>query len=167
MIDIDQPQEIKDFLLKYSKNPRGFVILAGKNGTGKTYAALAVYHSLTPHQLPAYDHDYAAFFSQSTLNLRWQHEARAWGSAIDLCKTLSTTRLLVLDDIGTRIPSEAFMDFLYQIVDIRFSSRAATIITTNLNMADLRQKFGDAFTSRVASGQCFRFEGEDRRFKPS
>lgn len=145
---------------KYYDNPLGFLMLAGPNGTGKSFVARVIYHKISPFILPYYNTDVAFFINQSELNYKW--------SNFDL-KTLTEivmeVPLLVIDDIGTRIPTDAFMDFLYRIVDHRWNYRnkLGTIITTNLNSKVMREQFGDAFTSRVASGICIRIEGNDRR----
>lgn len=146
----------------FVNNPFGFVLFAGKNGRGKTYAALEIYHLLTPHRLPFHSHEDAWFITQAELNLIWEdvnHKA--------LLDELSNSKFLVLDDIGTRAPSVAFMDFLYALVDRRYHDRRqkGTLITTNLTSVSLREQFGDAFFSRVASGQNYVFLGEDRRFE--
>ncbi len=160
--EIDQPEEIKDCLKQFSKNPQGFLLLSGWNGTGKTYAAEAVFNSF---YCP--DSDYHMFTTQTDLNLRWQKQIKEWGETTYLLNQVIMTKLLVLDDIGTRVPTEAFMDFLYAVIEKRDRNRAlvGTVITTNMNSSDMRLKFGDAFTSRVASGKCFRLESKDRRFK--
>lgn len=166
--DLDQKEDVKLALETFARNPQGFLMLSGTNGTGKTYAAMEVYKRVTPFVLPSYDHDIAIFITQAELNLWWIKTTKDDVDATHLLKSLTKCKLLVLDDLGTRTPSDAFMDFLYLIADKRWNARKVqgTIITTNLNSADLRAKFTDAFFSRVASGKNFRIEGKDRRFKP-
>ena len=103
--------------------------------------------------------------NQSMLTLKFQEFTEKYGDSNYLLKSMLYPKLLVLDDIGTRKPSDAFMDFLYAVVDYRYENRekCGTIVTTNLNAATMRQSFGDAFVSRAASGKIFRFEGKDRR----
>lgn len=167
--DLDQPQEIKTALREFAKCPTGFILLSGSNGTGKSTAALAVYNAVTPFKLPAYDHDIAMFINQAELNILWNEHISKFGETNSLLKILTKSKLLVLDDLGTRAPSDAFCDFLYAVADKRNKHRreVGTIITTNLNSNELRLKFTDAFFSRVASGICFRIEGKDRRFDRS
>ena len=164
---LDQKPEVIAFIDTFIEYPSGYVLLSGKNGTGKSYCALAIYHEITPYRLPSFDHDVALFITQADLNLQWGKEIAKWGDCSSMLEQVCKPRLLVLDDLGTRTPSEPFMDFLYSLADKRYSERETkgTIITTNLNVKDMREKFGDAFVSRVASGTCFRFEGSDRRFK--
>ena len=163
---IQQDKEVVEFLKFYARNPVGFLLLSGKNGTGKSYAAMQVYNCVSGYKLPAYDHDRAIFINQANLNMKWSMEQYKWQQTVSLLTEMVNTKLLVLDDLGTRTPSDPFMDFLYALVDARYEERSSkgTIITTNLTAKDLREKFSDAFASRVASGQCFRLEGQDRRF---
>lgn len=161
IMELDQSEEMRCHLNAFAASPRGFVLLSGKNGTGKSYASLEAYNAFSPYRLPDFDHDVAWFITQAELNLLFSE-----GNTKYLLEELIKSTLLVLDDIGTRTPSEAFMDFLYALVDKRYTLRnkKGTIITTNLNATSMRQMFGDAFVSRVASGKCFRLEGKDRRF---
>ncbi len=164
--ELNQPKEVIEFLEKYIKNPEGYVLFSGRNGTGKSFCALQVYYKFTPFELPAFNDDRAIFTTQADLNIKWSQTMAKDGNIFNLLELLCKTPFLVLDDIGTRVPTEAFMDFLYAIADKRYTNRKklGTLITTNLSSSVMRSQFGDAFVSRVASGKCFRFEGEDRRF---
>jgi len=150
---------------KFARTPLGFMVLSGKNGTGKSFIAKAIYELYAPYKLPYYDKDIAYFVTQSKLNSDWLDQKQE-GSATEMLTRLKGTKLLIIDDLGTRTPSDAFMDFLFDLFDTRWNNRnyLGTIITTNLNAEDMRLKFSDAITSRVASGICVRFEGQDRRF---
>lgn len=155
-------EDLKEFVL----NPQGFVLMVGKNGRGKTYAAMKIYEQLTPYKLPDRDHDLAWFVNQSDLNMIFNESNEIYGSAKSVLKQAYISKLLVIDDLGTRPPSPAFMDFLYAIVDRRWNERAmlATIITTNLDSTRIRKDFGDAIFSRIASGRNYVVIGNDRRF---
>lgn len=155
-------EDLKDFVLK----PQGFVLLVGKNGRGKSYAALTIYEQLANYKLPLHDHDQAWFVNQADLNILFAEANEIYGSSMSLLKQGYRSKLLVIDDLGTRPPSPAFMDFLYAIVDKRWNERAdyATIVTTNLDSARIRKDFGDAIFSRIASGRNYVVIGEDRRF---
>lgn len=160
-------EEIIVDLEEFIKFPKGFVLLVGKNGRGKSYSAMKVYEQLTPYKLPARDHDLAWFINQADLNMMFNEAYEIYGSAMNLLKQAYLTRLLVLDDLGTRVPSAAFMDFIYAIIDKRWNERETkgTIITTNLDSGRLRKDFGDAIFSRMASGRNYVVLGDDRRFK--
>lgn len=156
----EQLQVIKQFAAK----PLGFLLLSGKNGTGKSFIAEAIYELNTPYKLPYYDSDVAIFVNQADLNEKWLDE-KAEGSTKELMQRHKNVKLLVLDDLGTKTPSDAFGDFIYAIIDHRWRERdkLGTIITTNLNSDDMAIKFSQAILSRVGSGLILRFDGLDRR----
>ena len=160
--ELDQLPEWKAKWSEFARTSLGFMLFAGKNGTGKTFASETVFNSVyVPPHLEK------MFYTQVDLNMRWTKDMKQWGEVTYFLERLCTAKILVLDDFGTRCPSEAFKDFLYSIIEKRerHKDELGTIITTNLNSTQMREMFGDAIVSRVASGQVFRFEGKDRRFK--
>lgn len=165
--EINQEPAILEVIKSFAAKPLGTLLLSGKNGTGKSFAAEAIYESRSRYKLPEYNHDESWFINQADLNMLWQQRMFKFNEVHTLLQELTSSRLLVLDDIGTRTPSESFMDFLYSIADGRYrgKDRLGTIITTNLNSVKMREMFGDAFTSRIASGRCLRFDGPDRRIQ--
>ena len=157
--------DIKE-LFEYSHCPKGFVLLAGSNGSGKSYAATAIYYMNTSCRLPHHEDEGAIFISQSELNFKYLNCVS--DHSYDL-SPYQRTKLLVIDDLGTRIPSSGFMDFLYAIIDYRWNqgNSIGTVITTNLNASTMRETFGDAFVSRMTSGIVKRWDHSDRRFQKS
>ncbi len=157
---MNNQEQIKQFAL----NPKGFMILTGKNGTHKTTIALKCYYRVTPYRLPSRDDDKAIFITQAELHARWKKDFSLEEELID---EMSHTKLFVLDDLGIRSPTDAFNEFLYAIVDRRWREREekGTIITTNLNAREISERYGKPFFSRVASGIIITMEGEDERLK--
>jgi DNA replication protein DnaC len=166
-IDRKTPEQMQK-ILSYAKNPKGFLLLAGDNGVGKSFVAKAIYEAHATYKLPYYDMDEAFFINQADLNEKWLN-AKNENSAMELSNRLKKTKLLVLDDLGTKAPSDAFADFLYAIIDYRWNHKDSlgTIITTNMTGKITRERFGDPILSRIASGINIRFtqelNGEDRR----
>lgn len=165
MKEINQDANLIACLEEFSRNPKGFIVLAGKNGTGKTYAAKAVYEAYARFKLPYYDYEEAILVTQADLQEAWKKSERNWKENA-LVSEIFNSKLLILDDLGTKTPTPAFNEYLYAIFDKRWNARdeIGTIITTNLNVRDMREKFSDAIVSRIASGTCFKLEGVDRRF---
>ena len=155
----DKPEVYMKHVNEFVANPKGFFLISGKNGNGKTFTAEAIfgkfYHPWNDNM----------FWNQADLKLKQQAIFAKYGPTDYLLNELIKAPLLVLDDIGTTRPTEAFMEFLYIIADKRhkLKSTHGTIITTNLNSTSMREMFGDAFVSRVASGRCVRHDGPDRR----
>lgn len=164
--ELDQPDDWKRQFLEFAREPYGFVLFAGKNGTGKTTAAYAIMGQANVDRGdPKFD--FRMGYTQVDLFMEWTKVMKQFGEVSYFYERLATAYILLLDDVGTRAPSEAYKDFIYAIIEKRERNKdtLGTIITTNLNSSEMREMFGDAIVSRVASGKVFRFEGKDRRFK--
>ncbi len=144
---------------EFVENPTGFFMISGTNGNGKTFTAQAIYGHFWH---PQGDN---AFWNQADLKMKWQSIYAQYGSTDYFFNQIVSAPLLVLDDLGTTRPTDAFMEFLYAISNKREQLRNThgTIITTNLNSKMMSDMFGGAFVSRVASGRCVRHDGPDRR----
>lgn len=59
---------------------------------------------------------------------------------IDILNSLNNAALLILDDLGAEQKTEWSTAMLYQIIDSRYRSGKPMIITTNLNLDQLRKK---------------------------
>ena len=57
--------------MRFANNPKGFLLMAGSNGTGKSFIARAIYKRYSRFELPYYDMDESFFINQSDLNERW------------------------------------------------------------------------------------------------
>ena len=157
----EKPEEYMRHVNEFVANPKGFFLISGKNGNGKTFTSEAIYGRFY------HPHGDNMFWNQADLKMKWQKIYAEYGATAPnhLLSEIVKAPLLVLDDIGTTRPTEAFMEFLYIIADKRHKLKLThgTIITTNLNSQSMREMFGDAFVSRVASGRCVRHDGPDRR----
>jgi DNA replication protein DnaC len=159
---MNQSEDDKKELLEYANNPKGFIIFSGTNGSGKSYAAEAIFNLNTHLRLPYYDSDKAIFINQADLNIKINSNPDDKAYFTD---TYKNVKLLIIDDLGTRKPTDAFLDFLYSLIDYRWRNKEklGTIVTTNRNAKEIREMFGDAFLSRVASGIVKKWSHPDRR----
>ncbi len=72
--------------------------------------------------------------------------------------------LLIIDDLGTEL-SNSFTDSeLYHMIDNRILTEKSTIISSNLEISDLRKRYSERITSRIVGYYTFlRIVGEDLR----
>ena len=74
--------------------------------------------------------------------------------------------LLVLDDLGTQKVTEFVDERLFSIIDGRHHRKLPTIITTNLGMKELQDKFGTRVVSRILEVARFTtLTGDDLRMR--
>jgi len=159
--------EVLEDLNRYPIDYKGFVVMSGDNGRGKSYVARKIYQRVATFQLPARDYDEAWFINQAELNILFAEHNEKYGSSSVLFKQMCDCKLFILDDLATRTPSAAFLDLLYATIDWRWENREnlSTIITTNKSSSDLRKIMGDAIVSRMCSGRNYKVVGPDHRTK--
>jgi DNA replication protein DnaC len=109
---------------KYAENPRGWLILMGSYGVGKTHLAAAV-GNYNPSDKTMFivipdllDHLRATFSPSSTV------------SYDRLFDEVRTSKLLILDDLGTQSATPWAREKLYQLLNYRYSAELPTVITT-------------------------------------
>jgi len=77
---------------------------------------------------------------------------------------LEKVELLVLDDMGVRNATEAFMGEIYDIIDLRASELLATIFTSNVPLDKLAEMLDERISSRIEGMSLpVAFEGADKR----
>ena len=152
--DLDEEQ--KPGCVEFCKTFRGFFLIAGSAGSGKTYAACACLRKYLNSK------DDCKFINVADLYYLWLDASKEFNRTNLLDKY--DCELLVLDDIGTIAPKDGFLEFLYLIINRRVSKiSGGTIITTNLNSKSMTDMLGSPLTSRICSGQILRLNGKDKR----
>ncbi len=84
----------------------------------------------------------------------------------ELTERLAGCDLLILDDLGTEVPSVVTHSVLFQLLNRRIDERRSTIISTNLDVSALSETYSERSVSRIIS--CFTllpFYGEDIRLQ--
>ena len=112
---------------RYAADPRGWLVLLGGYGCGKTHLAVAIANEqlaqgrsalfvVVPDLL-----DYLrATYSP--------HSAVTYDQRFD---SVRNTPLLVLDDLGTQSSTEWAKEKLYQVFNYRYNARLPTVVTSN------------------------------------
>jgi DNA replication protein DnaC len=113
---------------EFAREPRGWLVLAGISGCGKTHLAAAI-----ANQVAASTEDDVMFVVVPDL---LDHLRAAFGpqSAVSydrLFQEVRKTSLLVLDDLGTESATPWAKEKLFQLLNYRYSAHLATVITTS------------------------------------
>jgi len=151
-------------LRDWATDPKSFILFAGKTGRGKTYAAIAtMYFFQYVKNIPWHEQK---FIEMSDLNQIWMANfaSSEIGSNFSLLEKLKHCKVLILDDIGVKKPTESFLDFIYCLINHRCNDDSLiTIFTTNCTSEELNKDFGPRITSRISQGKIAKFEGPDLR----
>jgi DNA replication protein DnaC len=127
-LSTDEQRNLKrafDLCRNYAEEPKGWLVLTGDYGCGKTHLAAAIANHQASSGQPVLfvvvpdllDHLRATFSptSQARFDKRFEE--------------VRTAPLLVLDDLGTQSASPWAQEKLYQLFNHRYNARLATVIT--------------------------------------
>jgi len=135
-LDADELRSLEKALKaaqQFAENPRGWLVITGPYGVGKTHLAAAIGHAtmdrgyettfvVIPDLL---DHLRATFSPNSTISLDRRFEQ------------VRTAPLLILDDLGTQATSPWVKEKLYQLFNYRYNAELPTVITTSESMNEM------------------------------
>lgn len=132
------------FANAYTHSTNRGLYLFGKAGSGKTHLAAAIgNHLMLNHGV--------RFITapELLLNIR---KAYAAGSRADegLLDSLSQTKLLIIDDLGSEKPTEWVQETMFVLIDRRYTHYLPTVITSNFSLDQLKERLGYRIASRIA-----------------
>lgn len=133
----------------------------GTVGTGKSFLSCCVAKELMDQgSLVIYFSASQLFdtLSKSTFDQN-SIEAQS-GIAEDICEC----DLLIIDDLGTELTNAFISSQLFSCLNNRHLRKKSTIITTNLSLGDLRDRYSDRIFSRITSNyEVCKLTGQDIR----
>ncbi|MCX6923056.1 MAG: ATP-binding protein [Verrucomicrobia bacterium] len=137
--DTDQERQHLEAVRTFTNDVRrGFLVLLGPVGVGKSHLAVAV---LRRFSCPI-------FIKQSTLlrQLRATYSDKEAADPIERCQEAD---LLVLDEMCVSGGGRDEWPMLSEILDFRYSHLTPTVITSNLGWDELRGELGDRLGDRM------------------
>ena len=134
------------------------IMLYGNSGTGKTFAACEVANALI-------DKGYRVFVSSFSRMANAMQST--WDGRQEYLNDLARYQLIVIDDLGVERQTQYMQEIVYNIVDARYRSRLPMIVTTNLDISEIK-KPSDVSNTRIYDRlieMCFPIEvsGASRR----
>ncbi len=134
-----------DQCLAFAEEPRGWVLLHGGYGCGKTHLAAAIVNlrleqgtqSIFVNTPDLLDHLRSTFSPTSEVPYD------------EMFELVRNTPLLVLDDLGAESPTAWAQEKLYQILNYRYNEKLPTVVTSNQEMDRLDPRL----RSRVEAGR--------------
>lgn len=165
VIGINQRQHMKnnyDFCKEYAENftteARG-LYMYGKTGLGKTHLSLAIANVVIDK---GYDVYYGSI--QSIMDkLESEHFGRL-PREDSIKEDILNCDLLIIDDLGTEFATQYTIAELYNIINSRILASLPTIISTNLDMSEIAEKYSQRVASRIiGDSEAIYFCGKDIR----
>ena len=131
----------------------------GRTGLGKTHLSLAIANE-------AIKKGYNVLYG-SVINFLNKMEKEKFGrveSPIDTEELLIDADLLILDDLGAEFSTAYTVSALYNIINSRIARGVPTIISSNLDLEELKSRYPESVASRIIGNYAtVKFIGKDIR----
>lgn len=152
-----QPQPFEAARVFAADPSRGWLVMVGEVGTGKTHLAAAIVNELLGSQdwRPVY-----AFVPEMLRHLRsgfdsGEHEQR-WAD-------LQQAQVLVLDDFGAEKASDWSTETMTALIDYRYVTGKPTVVASNLTIAQMPPRIGSRLGDRARSRVVTMRQGDYRQ----
>jgi len=141
----------------------GNLLLQGGTGLGKTFLSGCIAKTVSDKGFSVVyetaQEAFAAFEEQ-----KFSRDAETYAAASEKVKRIMDCQLLILDDLGTELTTSFTQSALYYIVNSRLTAHQQTVISTNLNDAELSERYLPQIASRIGGEyDTLLFLGEDIR----
>lgn len=155
---------IENYIDKYRETTKKFVVVCGKVGVGKTHLLKCAVKKAIDNNLITY---YTTAFNLNQDMLEY-HCASLQDKPSIISKYLDSD-ILCIDDLGSEvIYKNVTVEYLYLILNERQQKGKNTIITTNLDLEQIRDTYDDRIHSRLINKKdniLVEINSEDLRLK--
>lgn len=160
----DYMLEVKKSLETYADNFKGeakSLLFYGDVGTGKSFMAVSLAKRLLEKLVNV---TYVASYEMcQVIN---QAIFKSDDESIAKKDMYYNTDFLIIDDLGTEIDSQVSTKSILDLINYRLSKNLKTLITSNLNIDAMKEKYGERFSSRILSNYyIYSFRGSDLRLR--
>lgn len=121
----------------------------GTVGTGKSFLSGCIARELLQRGCSVLYFSAAGLFDALA---RYTFDGRLKDSLQDFCEDLYGCDLLIVDDLGTEITNSFVTSALFSCLNERHLRGRSTLISTNISLEELRDRYSDRIFSRISSG---------------
>ncbi|MGN0173512.1 MAG: ATP-binding protein [Acutalibacteraceae bacterium] len=144
------------YAAEFSENSEN-LLMNGKTGLGKTHLSLAIANDVIKK---GYNVVYGPI-SKIIGNIEKEHFS---GNDRTTLQNVLECDLLIFDDLGTEFTTQFIVSAIFDIINSRILNKKPTIINTNLDFEELKQKYSDRIVSRIVGNyRMLQFFGKDIR----
>jgi DNA replication protein DnaC len=136
----------------YAENPQDWLLFYGGHGSGKTHLAAAIANY-------RFDQGYPALFitvPDLLDHLRATYSPTSTVSYDKRFAEIRTAPFLVLDDFGIQSTTNWAKEKLYQLLNHRYAARLPTIITSSLELEEMKKQDSLLFSRLIDDTRCRR-----------
>jgi hypothetical protein len=128
---------------------RGFLLLCGHSGTGKSFTAACLLRKYLKSRIPDHiDRHTWAEAEHSHAGAAWINASELYGDR-EAIVTARTAHLLVLDDFGGDGEMKANHSTINRVISARYDAMLPTIITTGLMIESIKNRYGCCTAEKI------------------
>ncbi len=149
----------KEFVSKGEYQQGKNLFLYGSPGLGKTFLCSCIAQSLLQREVPVlYQTAYRLFSVLEDARFKKDETSEA------LSKQFYDIPVLMIDDLGTEFVTSYTSAVLFDLINARVQNKKSTVISTNLDLAQIKEQYSDRVQSRIFGDfQILQFFGNDIR----
>lgn len=158
---------IRDFCSNYAQKFGKFLFpnlfLSGDPGLGKTFLSACIARTVSENGFSVVYDTAGNIFAQFEAR-KFLRDSPDGIGARDETRRYLNCDLLILDDLGSELTTQFTQAALYELINTRLVSGRHTVISSNLSMAEIAQRYAPQIASRLEGEyHALHFFGDDIR----
>lgn len=141
-------EKFVESVMNYGLTNSQGILFQGQVGSGKTHLAASITNSLIENNIDVLFLVVPDFLDE----MRMSYGNFGEFNEVTLMNKAKNAKVLVLDDLGTHNFSEWTKNKLFTLINYRLNNQLPMIITTNLNLDELKEVVGERVISRIIAG---------------
>lgn len=155
--------KIKTYVADFD-NVGGNLLFYGGTGLGKTFLSSCIAKALLDNGHTVLYQSAVHLFEDICADVLMRKGNNP--DSQELYRYLFDCDLLIIDDLGTETKTSFITSEVYDILNTRMREKKSTLISTNLSIKEISERYSDRVISRIISGyDVYNFFGDDIRLK--
>ncbi|MBQ9200129.1 MAG: ATP-binding protein [Lachnospiraceae bacterium] len=155
-------EKAKKFTREFDEGKCGNILIYGETGLGKTFLTNCIAKELL-------DKEHSVFYLSSNElfeDILANYIMNRNNDYADLYSFIFTCELLIIDDLGTELTNNFILSELFEIINKREITGNKTLISTNLSVKQLRDRYSERIMSRIVDNYTvFNLYGDNIRYQ--
>lgn len=169
MVPREVMRKVSEACRRYAENfspASANLLFQGGTGLGKTYLSACIARVVAGRGFSVC-YDSAAAALDNYEKAKFCRDTAEGEAAAVRIRRMESCDLMILDDLGTEMPTPMGQSALYTLINSRLTGGKKTIVSTNLTNDELTKRYTPQIASRILGEfQCLPFVGTDiRRLK--
>ncbi len=157
--------EAKEYTESFGKGSKGILIYGG-TGLGKTFLSNCIAKALLDKENTVLYLSANELFEEVMSTYIMSKSEKDRTTIEPIYEYVYNSDLLIIDDLGTEVLSGFVKSQLFEIINKRIIMEKATLITTNLSLGTLQDRYSERIMSRIADNfTLYTLYGDDIRYK--